>query len=66
VSDRCRSCNAAIIWATTENGKSMPLDAAPVAQVGVFMFDNGYAKAPPKVYRSHFATCPNADQHRKR
>jgi len=26
---RCRSCDAEIIWAATEAGKSMPLDAKP-------------------------------------
>jgi hypothetical protein len=28
---RCRSCNAELIWATTEKGKPIPLDATPVA-----------------------------------
>jgi len=28
---RCRSCNAELIWATTEKGKPIPLDAEPVA-----------------------------------
>lgn len=29
--DHCKSCDARIIWAVTERGKSMPVDADPVA-----------------------------------
>lgn len=72
---RCRSCNAEIIWAITENGKKIPLDAEPVARpIGLFAIDT--STDPPLAvstaserrepeYRSHFATCPNADQHRR-
>jgi hypothetical protein len=69
---RCRSCNAAIIWAKTESGKTMPLDAEPAGRPsGVFRIEyrNGYAHAisvaGEPVYVSHFATCPNAAQHRR-
>lgn len=27
----CRTCNAQILWAKTERGKTVPLDAIPVA-----------------------------------
>lgn len=27
----CTSCHAPIVWATTDRGRSMPVDAAPVA-----------------------------------
>ncbi len=64
VSD-CRSCGAPIFWAITPSGKRIPLDAEPVEQRGLFVFDNGYAKPPPVVYQSHFATCPDADSWRK-
>lgn len=30
MSTHCRSCNAPILWATTEKGKAMPLDIEPV------------------------------------
>lgn len=72
----CRSCNAPIIWAITENGKRMPLDAEPFAlPAGLFALDTSSdppltvsvaAERREPLYRSHFATCPNADQHRKR
>lgn len=67
----CRSCGAPIIWAITENGKRMPLDAEPAERpTGVFRLepsgDDLIARRPiEQVYISHFATCPNADQHRK-
>jgi hypothetical protein len=44
----------------------MPLDANPLEIRGAFLFDNGYALAPPKLYLSHFSSCPNADEHRRR
>lgn len=30
MSTRCQSCDAEIIWATTENDEQMPVDAVPV------------------------------------
>lgn len=65
----CRSCGAEILWAVTANGKRMPLDAQPVPGLFAIRDLPGHdpeATSPPiSVYRSHFATCPNADQHRK-
>ena len=54
----CRSCGKAMIWMTTKLGKSMPIDAESYT-AGDLEFDA--AK-----HRSHFATCPNADRHRKK
>lgn len=56
----CGSCKAPIVWVATVTGKRMPVDAldkqgAPVTAV---TFD-------AKVHTSHFATCPQAAQHRK-
>lgn len=61
----CRSCRAEIVWAVTNAGKRIPLDAEPKPQPGLFVFDNGYAKPPPPVYESHFVTCPQADDWRR-
>ena len=72
---QCSSCHAEIIWALTERGKRMPVDANPVPAGGnVTLQDNGsgspiavYAKGPvpgPR-YLSHFVTCPSANKHRK-
>lgn len=76
----CRSCGASIIWARTGRGKRMPLDAESVADVtaqGLFVLREKTNPAGPLAlaawgldcftdphYRSHFATCPNADAHR--
>ena len=65
------------MWALTEAGKRMPLDPDPVDGGNIVLTreaeSNGtplaaYVPADPGVMRhvSHFATCPNADQHRKR
>jgi hypothetical protein len=75
VSARCRSCNAEIIWAVTENGKRIPLDVAPAerptglfrlgAIVPDFNAPRAIAAGSEPVYLSHFVTCPNAAQHRR-
>jgi hypothetical protein len=73
---QCGSCNGAVIWASTSNGKSMPVDAVPVEDGNVEVLRAGgrvvatiHGQAPMipvPLRKSHFATCPNADQHRKR
>ena len=55
----CRSCGKGIHWIKTEKGKPMPCDP----QVVTVVTDSG------KVIKGripHWATCPQADQHRKR
>lgn len=78
----CRSCGAEILWARTERGKRMPLDAEPIADAitetrGLFVLrEPDHQDGPLAVaawglegteahYRSHFASCPFAAQHRK-
>lgn len=58
MSAQCRSCNAQIVWVQTVNGKSMPVDAH------TYDSKDGLAFIHDK-HTSHFATCPNADKHRK-
>jgi hypothetical protein len=55
---RCRSCNAKIIWFKTEAGNNMPVDADTV--------EPDDDELDLERHKSHFATCPNANQHRKR
>ena len=50
----CRSCQARILWAETPNGKKMPMEEAQPDADGARRF------------QSHFQTCPNAQQHRRR
>lgn len=71
--DVCASCKAPIRWAPTRNGYLIPLDPDPVAGGNLRLDDQGRALIVPKdrrdgasLYVSHFATCPYADQHRRR
>lgn len=54
---RCKSCRARIIWFKTSAGKNMPVDADTVEP------DDEALDLERHV--SHFASCPNSDQHRK-
>lgn len=55
---RCSSCRAKIIWFKTAAGKNMPVDADTVEP------EDQELELPRHI--SHFATCPNAGQHRRR
>ena len=79
---KCKSCGAEIKWITTVNGKSMPVDAEPVqfhhdpSGTEIFVTDGGAVvrgitaktgeEGTTTGYNSHFATCPFANQHRRR
>lgn len=70
---RCRTCSAAILWARTERGKKMPLDAAPVCDAvaqtrALFVLRETDRSMPLALaawglegtephYRCHFDTC---------
>lgn len=65
---RCRTCDAPVEWAELTSGKKMPFDppivavrteGSPVAGRVVEVVDS-------TVTTSHFATCPDAAQHRRR
>lgn len=67
---RCRSCAAEITWARTTTGRRIPLDAVPVAGGNIELHDGIAHVASQAVlsidplYVSHFATCPDANEHR--
>lgn len=76
----CRSCCQRIVWTITEHGKKMPADFDPHPD-GAFVLvprvDEPEPLArwvpwiergslPGELHRSHFETCPNASQHRKK
>ena len=79
---KCKSCGAAIRWKKTMTGKMMPVDYEQIAFYPdsegkeLFVTDGGSVvhgvRAPEEAnivhfgYISHFATCPNADQHRRK
>ncbi len=50
----CRSCKAPIVWVLTVKGNRMPVDYTR----------DGASR--PAAGTSHFATCPNADDWRRR
>ena len=76
----CRSCHAPIRWARTSSGKAIPLDPNPADDGNVRLGWVGgeelalvlaageleAARVDGPLYRSHFASCPNAAAHRSR
>jgi len=64
-----------MLWVDTERGRKMPIDPEPYTgddPRGLFVLRGGTAiAAPPDAfpeephYRSHFSTCPHADEHRR-
>jgi hypothetical protein len=68
MANKCRGCGADIIWVTTDRGRTMPLDAKPEKRFVIDVFIDGKAHRAELVdtYISHFATCPRADEFRKK
>lgn len=77
----CRSCGADVLWCVTPAGQRMPVDPVPVdggnvilgqgqggsplaTVVGKKVQPGLFGDDSPR-YTSHFATCPNADSHRR-
>lgn len=73
----CKSCGASILWAKTDTGKSMPVDAEPTDDGNVLLYRTprglqavvmGARTEPdPRASRhhTHFETCPQAQEHRR-
>lgn len=60
---KCKSCGAEIVWVKMSGGALMPVDAKPKSMVIVNETNmDGYVIM---AHTSHFATCPNANSHRK-
>ena len=59
----CKRCGTPMLWARTPLGKQAPLDLG-TAQEGYMIDDEGKARHVT-IYKSHFATCPHADEFRK-
>ena len=66
----CHSCGADIFWSVTSHGKRMPVDATPVDDGNLQVVAGEIVGIPPGVevtgdrFKSHFATCPAAQEHR--
>lgn len=54
----CRSCGAQVVWFKTKNNKNIPVNAETV--------EAGDEELELPRHVSHFATCPNAAQHRNK
>jgi hypothetical protein len=72
---KCRSCGAEVVWAVTNAGKRMPVDAKPVADGNLLLTQPAQPGVPPVAivvgkgkgtHASHFVTCPNSRTWRKR
>lgn len=80
--DQCRSCRASIYWCTTDRDKPMPVDAWPdpdrgnvsiypeKGQMRAVVVHRSQAEAMRarglQLHTSHFSSCPNANQWRKK
>ncbi|MEV4197043.1 hypothetical protein [Micromonospora globbae] len=75
--EQCRSCPAQIIWAVTERGKPMPVNAEPVPGGNVLLTErHGQLTAVvvpahrafgrKDLRTSHFVDCPDAAKWRRR
>lgn len=62
---RCRSCDEAIVWMKTVNGKNIPVDADTVDEADL-EWQDGAPLFDREQHTTHFETCPDADQHRRR
>jgi hypothetical protein len=64
---QCKSCHAEIEWGiTAKNNKRVPLDGKSEQRfVQVGAVDGVPVVELRRAYVSHFATCPNAAEHRK-
>jgi len=68
---QCKSCNAELVWGITAKGHRMPFDAKSDPKGEWVLDDEGQCRKVDLFedgvrYTSHFATCPDADQHRRR
>lgn len=76
---RCSTCQARVIWATTQNGKRIPINPEPVAGGNIRLSGGDLHPRAAVVdmsrdlfdetddgarYVSHFVDCPQAAEHR--
>ena len=70
----CTACGEPLKWTlSAKTGKPMPLNPDPTPAGNVWLDDDGrghVASQPPlgvtELYLSHFATCPRADNFRRK
>lgn len=70
----CKSCGEPVAWVTMQSGKKMPLDPLPqedgnieiVGATGRVVPRSEAERREGMLYRSHYASCPDASKHRRR
>lgn len=69
----CRSCHAPIEWATTHKGKKMPIEKAVFSKGNLVVSRDllgeltvSYVTPGDGTHVSHFATCPYANEFRRK
>ena len=62
---QCRTCKAEIVWMVTSAGKRVPLDPPEKRFVVNNTSVHRGQVEMQDTWLSHFATCPQADEHRK-
>ncbi|MCH7891215.1 MAG: hypothetical protein IH921_06910 [Gemmatimonadetes bacterium] len=66
---RCKTCQQEIVWGKTESGRRIPLDRPEKRFIRADLMAEHYADEDDYImvdtHLSHFATCPQADLHRK-
>lgn len=63
---RCRSCGAEVTWAKTEAGKNMPIERADDGNLTYDAANGSVLHDPDGGWISHFATCGQADDWRRK
>lgn len=78
---RCRACGAAIFFVATDKNENMPVDLDPAPDGNLSITEgipkptavvltlgqaSGMRAAGLLTYKSHFATCPYADEFRRK
>lgn len=63
---KCRLCGKGIFWIRLSSGKLMPYDIEPLEDVTEGTMPQIFTDEKGKMHVTHFATCPNADTHRRR
>ena len=68
----CRTCRQPILWAVTTTGRRIPVDVHPTERGNLTLVTDGHqliagvhVDADGPRYLSHFATCKDANRHRK-
>jgi hypothetical protein len=71
MSATCSSCGAEIVWMITTNGRPMPCDpkrltvVVPTGKILATARGDAPEAEVKTAFISHWASCPNAAQHRK-